>query len=189
MMTSAVNMTTVALLAFVGAVAFIDLRTKRIPNVLVLAGLLTALALGIGAHGWTGASNVAAGFAAGLAIFLPLYVGGGLGAGDVKAVATVGAFLGWPGAALAAALILVAGMVFGLAILLVGSGLTGVHHLVDRFMLRFAVALARGRQDAIGPVQDRIAAKRFPYGVAIAAGTVGALVWLDRIAPFTAWRL
>ncbi|MES2316958.1 MAG: prepilin peptidase [Pseudomonadota bacterium] len=72
-----------------------DLGRRRIPNRLLAIGLLAALVLHLSsAHPAALLSTYLAGFALGLVMFLPLYLLGGMAAGDVKLMATVGAFLG-----------------------------------------------------------------------------------------------
>lgn len=72
-----------------------DLRQRRIPNRLLAAALLAATVLHL-ASGTASAllTTLLAGFALGLLMFLPLYLLGGMAAGDVKLMATVGAYLG-----------------------------------------------------------------------------------------------
>lgn len=79
----------------IGAVACVtDVRARRIPNVLTFG----AAALGLIAHaltgGVTGAGTSLAGWLTGLVMFLPFFVLGGMGAGDVKLLAALGAWLG-----------------------------------------------------------------------------------------------
>jgi prepilin peptidase CpaA len=71
-----------------------DIRTRRIPNVLTLGFPVAALVVHVVLDGAPGAGNTAAGWAAGLALFLPMFILGGMGAGDVKLLAAVGAWLG-----------------------------------------------------------------------------------------------
>ena len=71
-----------------------DLRTRRIPNVLTFsaagAGLLFHLVSGgLSAAGWS-----VAGWFVGALLFLPMFALRGMGAGDVKLMAAVGAWLG-----------------------------------------------------------------------------------------------
>ena len=73
-----------ALLAVLLLASAFDIARRRIPNRLLAAGLLAALAL----HLASGApssllSTYLAGFAVGLLMFLPLYLMGGMAAGDV----------------------------------------------------------------------------------------------------------
>jgi len=75
-----------------------DLRTRRIPNALTLSAAGAAVVFhGLDA-GLAGIGQSVAGFAVGLALFLPLFALRGLGGGDVKLLAALGAWIG-PGAA------------------------------------------------------------------------------------------
>src|SRR5690606_25938791 len=88
---SSVN--TASFLLLVAAAGWLDLRTGRIPNVVTLTGLAVALAL----RALLDPSLLGpglAGAALGLGVSLPLFALGGLGGGDVKLLAAVGAFLG-----------------------------------------------------------------------------------------------
>ena len=71
-----------------------DLATRRIPNVLTFGAALAGfLAHGYMA-GWSGAGASLAGWAVGVAFFFPFFALGGMGAGDIKLLAAVGAWLG-----------------------------------------------------------------------------------------------
>ncbi len=84
------------LFAFLGLAAWYDFRFRRIPNRLSLAGLgaavLFLLAMG-GREDW---ESSGLGFAIGVFSMLLLYVGGGVGGGDVKLMAGVGLLAGYP---------------------------------------------------------------------------------------------
>lgn len=71
-----------------------DLRSRRIPNLLTFG----AAALGIVVSGWNGGFQAAAmsgaGWLTGLAIFFLPFALGGLGGGDVKLLAALGAWVG-----------------------------------------------------------------------------------------------
>jgi prepilin peptidase CpaA len=71
-----------------------DLRTRRIPQVLTLGGALAGFAFHLASGGWSGAALSAAGWALGIAIFFAPFALGGLGAGDVKLLGALGAWLG-----------------------------------------------------------------------------------------------
>src|SRR5690349_13601453 len=71
---------------FAVAAAIVDLRTRRIPNVLTICALVVGIALNLWRAGGAGALSSGAGLLTGLAAFLPFYLAGGFGAGDVKAM-------------------------------------------------------------------------------------------------------
>jgi prepilin peptidase CpaA len=82
----------VVLLALVLTAAFYDLRWRRIPNWLVLAGVL----LGFGLNGFLsgaplrGLLQALLGFGLASLVYFPLYVIRAMGAGDVKLMMAVG---------------------------------------------------------------------------------------------------
>lgn len=80
--------------ASVVAAAVIDLRTRRVPNVLTGATALAGIALGALTTGWPGLAMACIGGVVGLVLMLPGYVFGGTGGGDVKLLAAVGTLLG-----------------------------------------------------------------------------------------------
>jgi prepilin peptidase CpaA len=74
--------------------AWHDIRTNRIPNYLTLGGVLAGLGYQLGFHGWTGLANGFLGMSLGFVLLIFFYWKGDLGAGDVKALAALGAWLG-----------------------------------------------------------------------------------------------
>ena len=77
---------TAAFLVFAAAAAASDLRHRRVPNELVLIGLVLGLTHGV-VMGLLGA-------AVGLGLLLPLFAARWIGGGDVKLLAEMGAWLG-----------------------------------------------------------------------------------------------
>jgi prepilin peptidase CpaA len=71
-----------------------DIRFRRIPNWLVLAGILTGFVWNVYSSGWSGLGQAAAGFGLGFALYFPLYLLRARGAGDVKLLAAAGAIVG-----------------------------------------------------------------------------------------------
>jgi prepilin peptidase CpaA len=142
-------------LAVVAAATFTDWRTRRIPNALSLGGAALGLFLnGIDA-GLTGTLVALLGFTLCLVCFLPLYMTGGMAAGDVKLMATVGAFLGPVHGFVACAFALTAGGSFGL------------FHMVARI---------RAPLESGAAARPARALDKIPYAAAIAVGTVAALL-------------
>lgn len=101
------------------AAAFIDIEHRRIPNAVtvpaIAAGLLFAAAAGRLAEAGASAIGAAAFFALAGAV-----ARGGIGGGDVKLAAVIGAFLGWPGVLLALTLGTGLGALGGIALILSG---------------------------------------------------------------------
>jgi prepilin peptidase CpaA len=168
------------LAAFLFAAARSDVLARRIPNRLVLAGLAVGLALNAvlpegtgfagGLPGGIGLLKALYGAGLGLALLLPFYALRALGAGDVKLMAMVGAFLG-PN-----------GVIGAIIVTFICAGLLTVVHLLrmralGRLLLGFgqAVLSLAARAGARGmpvPRQPYQSAGRLPFAVGIALGTV-----------------
>jgi prepilin peptidase CpaA len=79
----------------IGSIAcVIDLRTHRIPNGLTYGAAIAALLVHTIDAGATGFATASTGWVAGVAMFFLPFALGGLGAGDVKLLAALGAWLG-----------------------------------------------------------------------------------------------
>ncbi len=72
-----------------------DIRYRRIPNWLVLPAVLLGFALNAFLYGLAGLKYAGLGFGLAVLIYMPLYALRGMGAGDVKLAAALGAFVGW----------------------------------------------------------------------------------------------
>src|SRR5208282_6369708 len=73
---------------------FTDLRSRRIPNWLVLPFLVVGLVTAAWLHGWHGLGQSFGGLGLGLLLYGFLFWMGGMGAGDVKLAAAIGAWIG-----------------------------------------------------------------------------------------------
>lgn len=85
-------LSTIALFTLLVVAAVYDLRTRRIPNVVTVSGLMIALVL----RSTVGVGAVVDGLqSAGIALLLvlPLFILGALGGGDLKLLVAVGAFM------------------------------------------------------------------------------------------------
>ena len=124
---------TLSLLLFLGALAaWIDLKTRTLPDWLTLGALLTFLALAaLQGNALSGALGAV--LPSGLLLLVALLAGGGLGGGDVKYLAAIGAALGPLGGFLAL-----------LAAALVGALQGAVTALRGRDAYPFGPALAAG---------------------------------------------
>ena len=166
----------VILLLIVAAVS--DCRTRRIPNWLVLSGALYGVIYNTVLPP-TPHDNILfplAGLALGLLLFLPLYLVRAMGAGDVKLLAMIGAFLG-PGDTFYAALatMIVGGVLAILFVLARGKALVMFRNLASVFHLGF-LSMASGSAPSL-QITPQESAGKLPYGVAIAIGAIGYLVF------------
>lgn len=74
--------------------AWSDMKTKRVPNYLTFGSAAAGLIYQGWSHGWPGVADGFLGMGLGFALLIFFYWKGGLGAGDVKALAALGAWLG-----------------------------------------------------------------------------------------------
>lgn len=155
------------------AAAGTDLAARRIPNPLVVLGLAGALVAQCLLHGvLAGALGWLAGAATGFALLLPFYLLRGMAAGDVKLMLAIGA---WVGAQMTVYIVLatfVAGGVGALAVVLLRGRMRQMWTNVRALLARHA----RGtRAEAADGPSAITSVGSLPYGVAIAAGTLGML--------------
>lgn len=159
-----------AVLALVGAAAATDLARRRIPNRLLLCGLGAALLLHLAsATPVSGLLAGVAGAATGLALFLPLYFARGMAAGDVKLLATVGAFATPLAVAQVALATVCLGGLMALAVVVARGRLRALLVNVG-CLLRPWLMRAVGMQAVAEPMPGA-SVGNIPYGVAIALGT------------------
>lgn len=165
------------LMLLLTAAAISDCRSRRIPNWLVLSGMLFGLAYNT-AHPPSPHDNIffpLAGVGLCMLLFVPLYLVRAMSAGDVKLLAMVGAFLG-PVEGLHAAL---ASMVAGGVLSILFASVYGTvprmfHNLASLFQLwSFRTA---AESAASIRITDGASAGKLPYGVAIAIGTISYLM-------------
>ena len=159
-----------------------DLRSHRIPNRLVLTGIGIALGTHFvwavtGHQAFAGPNwwSPLAGLAAGCALLFPLYLLRAMGAGDVKLMAMVGSFIGFPAILTATLYTLVAGGVLAMLFML-GRGVAAQALANLRYILTsLALRVSTGQGGRIEPLQQTAA--RLPYALAIAIGTGSELLW------------
>ncbi len=147
-----------------------DLRTRRIPNRLTGPALLLGLAVNVAVGGWHGLSTALIGMAVAGAVLLPGWLAGWMGAGDVKLMAAVGAWLGFPLALFAALAALIAGGLIALVVAL----RNGVLWKSLQGTAGLATWLLHASQGASLP-RPATTGIRFPFGVAVMAGSITAL--------------
>ena len=75
--------------------AWIDGQELKVPNWITFPMVLSGLMYSTAAGGFDGFLAGLTGMCCGLICLLPLYAVGGMGAGDVKLMAGIGAWVGW----------------------------------------------------------------------------------------------
>jgi prepilin peptidase CpaA len=147
-----------------GAGALIDLRTRRVPN--VLTGGLAAAGILLAAFGTSGVSVMSSlgGLAIGLALMLPGHIIGATGAGDVKLFAAAGSVVGVGRVMPAFLYAMLAG---GAIALLVAIQRRRLKHTLTTTAALIATGAAN-----VGEIESPKANNRFAYAPAIAIGTV-----------------
>ena len=158
-----------------------DLRTRRIPNWLVLSGLLLGFLLNGFLFLGPGLLHAAAGFGLALLIYFPLYLLRGMGAGDVKLMAALGAIAGWR---LWLSIFILSGLLGGVlaVVLILAKGqfrrtLWNVGFILSELLRFRAPHLTRAELDVENPK-----AVTLPHGSVIALGVIMLLV-LMRLFP------
>lgn len=169
------NVPAVAAAVLVAIAAAIDIRTRRVPNVLTFGASGTALIYFLVTGGLRGLGTSALGWTAGVALFLPLFLLRGLGAGDVKLLGAVGAWLGPMGAVRSGFLTVFAGGVLALAVAVRHRYLREAFSNLGGMLWSWRL---QGPRPVAGMTLEDSKGPRLPYAAAIAAGTLAAL-WLS----------
>jgi prepilin peptidase CpaA len=145
-----------------------DLRTRKIPNYLTLSAALAGLVFNFIVAGWGGLADGFLGLFLGFGFLILPYIFGGMGAGDVKALAALGAWLGPKGTLYLFCYMGIAGGVMALVVLAwkgilwqkIRRGLIYLHNLI----------LCQDLRSTVASTSIKETTKGIPYGVAIALG-------------------
>jgi len=153
--------------------AWLDWRTRRIPNWLTVPGFLAGIALNSILQGWHGARQSLEGAGLALGLLLPLVLLRGLGAGDWKLMGAVGALLGWRP------------MLFVLVVSFVATAVIGMIQMALTKRVKktlwnlFALAkgfVTFGMRPNPEISLDNPALLKLPFGVAVAVATTFSFV-------------
>jgi prepilin peptidase CpaA len=159
---------------------FTDLRSRRIPNWLVFPFLLAGIVSSPwrfdwqgSAHGfgWHGLGQCFAGLLLGFLIYGVMFFMGGMGAGDVKLCAAIGAWIG------------PMQLIFGLfATSIVGGLMVFVWAIMGGFFkdLFRGPGKQQGGPDGLQPIRSNPLKRKMPYAPAIALGTLFSFFSLPR---------
>jgi prepilin peptidase CpaA len=152
--------------------AYIDGKQLRVPNWITFPMVLAGLAYNAWAGGLAGFGAGFFGMIVGLVCLLPLYSVGGMGAGDVKLMAGIGAWLGWELTFFAFCVSTVVGAVMAVVMVLFSQRFQ--HHYKNFLLILTEWTTIRNPREL-----SRIAAERkptmmlLPYGIPICIGSIG----------------
>lgn len=170
-----------ALAALVTVAAVYDVRSRRIPNWLTVAGIGAGFALNTFMSGSSGLARSALGFGLALAIYVPLFAVRALGAGDVKLMAAAGALAGPANWFVLFLLTAIIGGIIALAIVVARGELAPVLRNVLRILASLGRLRAPYRDHPGLDVASRSAAT-LPHALPIALGAI-VLLYLSRMVP------
>jgi prepilin peptidase CpaA len=163
----------VALAVAVIACVF-DLRSRHIPNLLTFGAAGAALCYAFVVHGFAGLAISAGGWLTGCALFFPFFALRGLGAGDVKLAAALGAWLSPSDALWLALYAMVAGGVMALLVAVLSG-------YVRKALANLSLLVSHWRVVGIAPMNaltlEQSRGPRLPYALPIAVGVAIDLFW------------
>ena len=149
-----------------------DLRTRLIPNRLVLVTIAAGFAFALVANSAIGGlSHAGAGLLTGFAVWFPFYLLRMLGAGDVKLYAAAATFLGARGAIEGALYTALFGGVLALVYMVISSGWMST-------VIRLGHATQHPAMLRNAPSANH---RRMPYALAISVGVLTAFWWPGHI--------
>lgn len=165
--------TLILLLLLLVVACWFDWRERRIPNGLIVSGMVAFAVAAMIDGGVAALLNAFAGFLAGLLVLLPFFALRLVGAGDVKLMAVVG---GFTGAKALLPIVLYTFIAGGLLAVVALIATRRGDRLLANFKLLFLSMASRAGGVAVSSADLGVrTAYRLPYALAIA---FGVLAWL-----------
>jgi len=151
--------------------AIIDGYKLKVPNWLTFPLVISGWAMSTISYGWVGLGWSLGGTAVGLALLLPAYAIGGMGAGDVKLLAGVGA---WVGSTITLYAFCVSAIIGGLiAVLMVLYRRTWKGHYYQFLTIWHEMITIRDPEQLAAIAAERKSSMLLlPYGIPLAIGTI-----------------
>jgi len=160
------------ILLVLGVSLVYDVRYHRIPNWLTLPAIMAGVVYHAYAGGIGGLTGSLLGMFLGFAVFVGFYLAGGMGAGDVKLMAAVGAFLGPQKVLFAALYTVIAGGIYAIFLFTTHKG---ARAMAVRYARMIKGVVSTGHFVFIPKGKTEEGARLY-YAIAIAAGTLAVLV-------------
>ncbi|SRR6266404_2651462 len=162
----------IALITFVVACCAVDVRIRRIPNAISAPAILAGLLLNTWYFGMNGLLASTGGVVVMGAVLIAPFALGGIGAGDVKMMAAVGAFLGPRLAAFGLALgMALGGVIMGVHLLRIGR----FREKIGALQLMISSAILMRSTHPLRVAAENPGAISLPYSVPLALGTAAAV--------------
>lgn len=163
------------LLLVLAIAVWFDLRERRIPNPLVLAGLSIGWACSVLTGGLPGLGESLLGTFLGVFLFLPFFFLGAIGAGDAKLFGVVGSFVGHEALWIVWIYALISGGVVAIVSILVVRSFPRFRENMK--MLAYALFYGIGKSGISVTGEAFGTSAKVPYAAAIA---LGVIVWMVR---------
>jgi len=156
--------------------AVIDGWKLKVPNWLTFPFVISGWVYSVALFGWAGLGWSLLGTAVGLALLMPAYAIGGMGAGDVKLLAGVGAWVWGTVTFYAFCLSAVVGGVMAVAMVLM-RGKWG-HHKTQFMAILTEILVTRNPEQLAQTAADRKPTMMLlPYGIPICIGSIIYFAW------------
>ncbi|MBI0577634.1 prepilin peptidase [Neobacillus cucumis] len=149
-----------------------DIKSRKILNVVTLPTIVFGLTYNLFNTGFDGFLFSGKGFLVGLGLLFIPYILGGIGAGDVKLMAAIGALMGSSFVFYSFIYTALFGGAIALILIIKKKGLSNI--IKSTF---FNVVFFKCNLGSIILTKDKNSSISFPYGVAIVLGTFYLLVW------------
>ena len=156
--------------------AYIDGKLLKVPNLITYPMIVAGWVYSFGFYGWEGLGWSLLGTVVGLALLLPLYSIGGMGAGDVKLLAGVGAWVWVETTFYAFCVTAVLGGVIAVGMVLYQR--QWHKHFNQFFAICDEITTIRNAdQLSVIAAERKPTMMLLPYGIPIAIGTIAYFAW------------
>jgi len=170
--------------------AYIDGKMLKVPNAItfpmIIAGwLYSSISYAVAGDAWyVGLGWSLAGTAVGLACLYPFYMIGGMGAGDVKMLAGIGAWVFCTTTFYAFCVTTIVGAI--MAVIMIMTSKTATKHYSQFWLILNEIMIIKNPETLSEIAAARKSTMRLlPYGIPIAIGTILHLAWMGQLVHFS----
>ncbi|TWT30872.1 A24 family peptidase [Blastopirellula retiformator] len=160
--------------------AVIDGFQLKVPNWITFPFIIAGWIYSVAAFGWEGLGWSMLGTVVGLALLLPAYAIGGMGAGDVKLLAGVGAWMYGTTTFYAFCISAVVGAVLAIGMVLF-RGAWEKHSNQAWMILNEILTIRDPNQLSAIAAERKPTMMLLPYGIPIAIGSIAYFIWMGML--------